>query len=193
MNLRILRHSRSKTKTMLKIAIIGPESTGKSELARALSAHFNSPFVPEYAREYVENLDRKYEFEDICTIAKKQIEQELIYENEFAEKTDFVFFDTELIITKVWFEHCYGIVPDFLTKRLERGFFDFYLLCVPDLPWQADPVRENGDKREFFFDWYKREIEQLGKPYAIIKGENEKRLQNAIKEIQKFVSMPKML
>ena len=165
---------------MIKIAIIGPESTGKSELTRALSAHFQSPYVAEYAREYVEKLDRKYDFSDICNIAKKQIEQELFYEKKSDENAEFVFFDTDLIITKVWFEHCYGKIPDFLTERLKQRFFDFYLLCSPDLAWQADKVRENGNNRDFFFDWYKREIELLEKPYAIITGKNEARLQNAI-------------
>ena len=174
---------------MLKIAITGAESSGKSELALALSAHFRSPYVPEYAREYVENLGRKYDFSDVCAIAKKQIEQELFYENDFSQKADFVFFDTELIITKVWFEHCYGTVPHFLTERLAQGFFDFYLLCAPDLAWQADAVRENGSNRDFFFDWYKREIEFLGKPYAIITGKNEARTQNAIEAVQRFKSL----
>ena len=171
---------------MVKIAIIGPESTGKSELTRALSVYFRSPYVSEYAREYVENLDRKYDFSDVCNIVQKQIEQELFYEKKSAENTEFVFFDTELIITKVWFEHCFGQVPDFLTERLEKRFFDFYLLCAPDLAWQADTVRENGDKRDFFFDWYKREIELLGKPYVIITGKNEARLRNAIEAINRF-------
>ena len=172
---------------MIKIAIIGPESTGKSELARALSAYFQSPYVSEYAREFVENLDRKYNFSDVCDIARKQIEQELFYEKKSDENAEFVFFDTELIITKVWFEHCFGQVPGFLTERLERRFFDFYLLCAPDLVWQADTVRENGNKRDFFFDWYKREIEFLEKPYAIITGKNEARLQNAIDAINHFL------
>ena len=171
---------------MIKIAIIGAESTGKSELARALSAHFQSPYVPEYAREYVENLGRKYDFSDVCNIARKQIEQELFYEKKSDENAEFVFFDTDLILTKVWFEHCFGQVPDFLIERLERRFFDFYLLCAPDLLWQADSVRENGDNRDFFFDWYKREIELLEKPYAIITGKNNERLQNAVDAISFF-------
>jgi nicotinamide riboside kinase len=171
---------------MLKIAITGAESSGKSELARALSVHFRSPYVPEYAREYVENLGRKYDFSDVCSIAKKQIEQELFYENDFSQKADFVFFDTELIITKVWFEHCYGTVPDFLIERLTQGFFDFYLLCAPDLAWQADGVRENGNKRDFFFDRYRHEIELLGKPHAIVTGKNEERTLNAIEAVRRF-------
>jgi nicotinamide riboside kinase len=91
-----------------------------------------------------------------------------------------VFFDTDLIITKVWFEYKYKSVPDFLTERLKQGFFDVYLLCTPDLPWEPDPVREHGTDREFFFDWYKNEIEQTGKPYVIVNGIGNQRIQQAI-------------
>ena len=64
---------------MIKVAILGPESTGKSSLAKSLAEHFNTDWVPEYAREYVENLAGTYTYEDVCTIAKKQIEQEIKY------------------------------------------------------------------------------------------------------------------
>jgi len=173
---------------MIKVAIIGPESTGKSELAKALAAHFDSPWVEEYAREYVQNLEREYDFADVFAIAKKQIEQELYYENEYGGNAAYVFFDTELIITKVWFEYCYKQVPDFVVERLGKGFFDFYLLCTPDLPWEPDPVREHGSDRDCFFDWYKREIEYLKKPYTIITGRGDERLQNAIEAIKNYTS-----
>ncbi len=164
---------------MFKIAILGPESTGKSTLAQTLAEHFNTEWVPEYAREYVENLKAPYTFDDICCIACKQIEQEKAFENSVS--TDkFVFFDTELIITKVWFEYKYKTVPSFVTERLKTGFFDLYLLCTPDLPWESDAVREHGTDREFFFDWYKKEIEQTGKAYVIVKGTGNERIQNAI-------------
>lgn len=171
---------------MFKIAILGPESTGKSTLAKALAEHFNTKWVPEYARGYVENLKAPYTFEDVCCIARKQIEQEKAYENSVS--TDkFVFFDTELIITKVWFEYKYKTVPEFVTERLKAGFFDLYLLCTPDLPWESDSVREHGTDRDFFFDWYKREIEQTGKPYVIVDGIGKNRIQNAIISVTSFL------
>ena len=164
---------------MLKIAILGPESTGKTTLAQALAEHFDTEWVPEYAREYVENLKAPYTFEDVCCIARKQIELEKVFENSVS--TDkLVFFDTELIITKVWFEYKFKTVPEFLTERMKVGFFDLYLLCAPDLPWEADSVREHGTDRDYFFDWYKREIEQTGKPYIIVKDIEKKRTENAI-------------
>lgn len=169
---------------MYKIAVVGPESTGKSELSEKLAAHYGSPWVKEYARTYVEQLKRDYTYNDLCTIARRQIEEELYFENN--TKEPFVFFDTELIITKVWFDYCFQQVPAFVTERLKTGFFDLYLLCQPDLPWEADPVRENGDNREYFYDLYKTEIERLGKPYVCIHGSGDKRLMNAIQLINKF-------
>jgi NadR type nicotinamide-nucleotide adenylyltransferase len=164
---------------MLKIAILGPESTGKTMLAGQLADHFQSPWVPEYAREYIENLSVAYTYDDICNITRKQIEQEKEIENA-TNKAKYVFFDTELIITKVWFSYRFGKVPDFLTKQLNSGYFDLYLLCLPDLPWEPDPVREHGEDRDFFFNWYKKEIEQTGKPYVIVSGTGQRRFQNAL-------------
>ena len=171
---------------MYKIAVVGPESTGKSELSEELAAHYGSPWVKEYARSYVEQLTRGYTYDDICVIAHRQIEEELYYENNHA--SSFVFFDTELIITKVWFDYCFQQVPDFVNERLKTGFFDLYLLCQPDLPWEADPVREHGDNRDYFYDLYKSEIKQLGKPYVSIHGSGGERLTNAIQLINNFIT-----
>jgi nicotinamide riboside kinase len=172
---------------MYRIAVTGPESTGKSELTKALADHFGCPFVPEFAREYVEKLHRPYAREDVEIIARKQIE----FENEYLQNNQFpyVIFDTELIITKVWFQYCYGEVPEFVQKQLESGFFDLYLLCEPDLPWIPDPVREHGDDREYFFELYRSEIVQLGKPYQLISGIGEERTDNAIKAVEAFCKM----
>ena len=169
---------------MYRIAVVGPESTGKSELSKKLAKHYGSPRVDEYARTYVEQLTHPYTFEDVCNIALKQIDYELFYEKESPEP--FVFFDTDLIITKVWFDYCFQQVPDFVNERLKTGFFDLYLLCEPDLPWQADPVREHGDDRDYFYDRYKSEIEQLEKPYVRIHGHGEERLMNAVRQIDNF-------
>lgn len=169
----------------IKIAIVGPESTGKTALAESLAKHYKAVWEPELARDYIEKLDRPYTFDDVCVIARQQIQQEINYE----QNTDytFVFFDTDLIITKVWLEYCYQNIPAFVSERLEKDFFDFYLLCAPDLEWKPDKVREHGDDRDFFFDWYKREIELLKKPYAIVKGKGEKRLKCAIGAIEDFL------
>ena len=169
---------------MLKIAIIGPESTGKTVLAKDLSSHFNTVWEPELAREYVEALNRDYTYDDVCEIGRTQI----IIEKKYQQNNiphEIVFFDTDLIITKVWLEYKYGECPEFLSKRLSERFIDFYLLCKPDLDWQPDPVREHGsgDERDFFYQWYKREIETLHIPYAEIGGQDKERIKNALEAI----------
>jgi len=169
---------------MYRIAILGPESTGKTALANQLADHFQSPWVPEYARSYIENLKTPYTYNDVCNIALKQIEEEKFYENIEFTNNKFVFFDTELIITKIWFDFRFGKVPQFLTDRMKISYFDLYLLCSPDLPWESDPVREHGEDREYFFDWYKKEIEQTGKPNVIVTGFGNQRFQNALNALK---------
>lgn len=173
---------------MYKIAIIGPESTGKSELAQQLAQTFSVPWVPEYARGYVEKLQRLYTYRDVCHIARRQIAEQQSFENIATDKK-MVFFDTDLIITKVWFEYCYSRVPSFVLKRLKVTFFDMYLLCEPDIPWEPDPVREHGDNRQFFFDWYKREAELTGTPCVIINGLGHERLKNAVNAIKSVIDI----
>ena len=148
---------------MYKVAIIGPESTGKSTLAHYLARRYNGVCVPEYAREYMEKLNRDYTMDDVVYIAKQQIRQLQELENAL------YFFDTELVITKVWFEYKYGSCPSWLEQAIHDYPMDVYLICYPDIKWKPDPVRENPDIRLELFQRYESEIQKLGIPYYIIK------------------------
>lgn len=152
------------------VAIIGAESSGKTTLAQYLAKRYNGLLVPEYAREYMEQLSRPYTIADVEHIARQQIAQLSTFHSQLSTKetTDLVFFDTELIITKVWFEHKYGFCPDWLVDALHKYPMDVYLLCYPDLPWIPDPVRENPDIRLELFNRYEAEVQALGIPYYII-------------------------
>ncbi len=99
-----------------------------------------------------------------------------------------LFYDTELIITKVWFLHKYNTCPTFLLEALDNNPIDFYLLCAPDLPFVPDPLRENPHLRDHLFQWYERELQAYHKPYAIIRGEGPARLQSAIQALQSHLS-----
>ncbi len=169
----------------VKIAVIGPESTGKTALCKQLADHYNAIWIPELAREYIENKNFIYTYEDVEEIAKLQIDQ--VEKLECAEEVNLCFFDTDLIITKVWFEHKYQNTPEFVLEHLAKRPIHFYLLCEPDLPWEFDPVRENGDNRDFFFDWYKEEIQNIAIPYAAVYGKGSERTQNAIKKVDEFL------
>ena len=157
-----------------KIGIIGPESTGKSTLASYLAHRYGGVLVPEYAREYMEKraCTSAYTYEDVLNIAQHQVQQlqaDIYGGITEGYRSNVVFFDTELIITKVWFLHKYGTCPDFVEEALRTYPMDVYLLCYPDMEWEPDPVRENPDIREYLFDWYEREIQALGIPYYIIR------------------------
>jgi nicotinamide riboside kinase len=162
---------------VFRVGIIGPESTGKSTLAKYLARRYGGVMVPEYAREYMElrACPSAYTHEDVLNIAQHQVQQLQDLSTTFSDgipeggQSDVIFFDTELIITKVWLVHKYGECPSFLEQALQQFPMDAYLLCYPDIPWEPDPVRENPDIREYLFKWYEREIQNLNIPYYIVK------------------------
>lgn len=101
-------------KGIINIVITGPESTGKTELSQYLAKLFNGHYVPEYAREYIENLRRRYEYEDVLKIAKHQIQ----YQKEISERfSGFVFYDTWLIITKIWLKEVFDKYPVWIDEN----------------------------------------------------------------------------
>ena len=164
-----------------RIAIIGPESTGKSTLACQLANHFNTTWVPEFSREYLATLNREYNYEDVLTIAKGQLgnENRLAL---FAE--DYLFVDTELIINKVWCDHKYHTCHQWILDRLQDHHYDLYILTYFDLPWEYDPLRENPTIREELFEVYRSELESYGANYRVVKGVGDERFNNALRFIE---------
>jgi len=171
--------------TIKRVVLIGPESTGKTELAEYLSKKFRTTFVPEYARSYVENLIRPYSYSDVEHIALKQLELEKEYEKD---ANNILFYDTFLIITKVWFDVVYNKRPFWIDKHIKNSKINLYLLCNTDLPWIDDPVRENGGKmREKLFDIYQKELDNYNFNYEIVTGVGEERYHNAFEIVNKFL------
>ena len=124
--------------------------------------------MPEYARGYVERKGTtEVSYEELCEIARHQIEE---METLAFSHSPFAFFDTELIVTKVWFDYAFGSVPEWLEEAIEKYRMDVYLLTKPDIPWVADPARSNGGDaiRRELFERYEREIQALEIPYYII-------------------------
>ena len=167
---------------IIRIAVTGPESTGKSLLSEQLAMHYRTAWVPEYSREYLNTLERPYDYEDILQIAKGQHERE----NKLISKSNrFLFCDTEPIVTKIWCEVKYQKCHPWITEQIRLNPYDHYLLCNIDLPWEDDPLREHPDKREFLFSLYQNELSKRKLPFSIISGIGNKRLQEAIKVIDK--------
>ena len=159
----------------MRVGIIGPESTGKSTLAKYLAKRYKGVYVADYAREYVERKESsEVSYEELCEIARHQINlmQRLEVRGERLEKL--FFFDTELIVTKVWFDYAFGSVPEWLETAIRAYPMDVYLLTYPDLPWVPDPARYNGSDsmRLELFHRYESEIQALDIPYYIIRHMN---------------------
>ena len=159
---------------MHKIIVTGPESSGKTTLCKALSKHFNLPFSKEFAREYLYMLNRDYNQKDLLKIAKGQLKSE--------QNTQLL--DTDLITIKIWSKYKYGSCDKWILEQIEKQKSKnrFYLLCKPDIPWEADPLRENPNDREELFEIYKKEIASLEHDYFIVDAENrlEKIIQKSI-------------
>jgi len=162
-----------------KIIITGPESSGKTTLCNALSNHFNLPFSKEYAREYLNALKRDYNPDDLLKIAKGQLQTE----------NGLQLLDTDLITLKIWSEYKYGSCDNWILTQIEKQKPEnrFYLLCSPDIPWQADKQRENPNDREELFEIYKQELNDLGHKYFIVKRED--RTENSISKISSITSL----
>ncbi|WP_158869926.1 AAA family ATPase [Maribellus comscasis] len=160
------------------IVITGAESTGKSVLTESLAKYFKVPFIPEIAREYIENIDRNYNYRDVEIIAKKQVELLHQFSNS---NYPFLFVDTWLIITKTWFEVVFKKVPEWIENEIQKTKIDLFLVCDTDLPWIPDPVRENGgENREILQKNYLKQIEYYNFNYKVVSGYDEKRLKNAL-------------
>ena len=147
-----------------------------------LAVHFGAPFVAEYAREYLTLNGVRYEEKDLLVIAKKQFESGESQERFFPNAKLFIH-DTEMITMKIWSREKYDRVDPQIEELVERSHFDHWLLCRPDIQWEADPLRENPYDRDRLFAIYEAELRSMRKPFTIIEGEHEKRMRKAIQVI----------
>ena len=170
---------------MFKIAIIGPESTGKSTLAEKLAKHFNTDYIPEYSRTYLENFEGQYTENDVVEIAKGQ--NKLILEEE-KKIPEILITDTETIVCKIWVEYVFKHLNETIDEILKQQDFDLYLLCDIDLPWVYDPLRENPnlEERKELFNIYKNTLTKMDVSFEIVRGDDEERVNNAINIINKY-------
>lgn len=166
---------------MKKIAIIGPECTGKTELAEALAVHFQTEWVPEYARHFIDHLNTPYGEEDLLKIAKGQ----LVDEDRLAETADtFLICDTNLVVIKIWSDFRYGHTDPWILESLATRKYDYYLLADIDIPWIPDPQREHPHMRQYFFDLYQDYLVANGLRYGLVTGLGSDRLKQAVKLIE---------
>jgi NadR type nicotinamide-nucleotide adenylyltransferase len=170
---------------MVKIAVIGPESTGKTYLAKHLADMFRTNYVPEYARPYLDQINRKYTESDLLEIAKgqKRSEDQILKQLN----RDILFMDTDLIVLKIWSDVKYGRCHPWIQQQIESDKYDLYLLTYPDLPWKGDPQREYpaASDRIRLFKLYEQELRSRKFQYVVIQGQKDERVNNAMAAILK--------
>ncbi len=171
----------------IKVVIIGPESTGKSTLAEQLAAAFGCQWVPEYARTYLEHLEREYTYADLLEIAKGQMKMEDMYA---LKKSDLLICDTDLHVVQVWSQHKFGQVDPWILQEIDKRKYDLYLLTDIDIPWENDPLREHPEPemRLYFSQIYRKLIEATGVPFFTISGNNDQRIQSAVAIVNSLLS-----
>lgn len=167
--------------TVKKVAVIGPECTGKSELSEFLAGYFKTDWVPEYARGYLNNLVRPYESHDLLAIAHGQIR----VEDEWIRNSNRVLIcDTNLYVIKIWSEFKFGTCDKTILEQISTRKYDLYLLTCIDLPWEDDPQREHPHNREQLYQLYLKEMNNQSVPFVEIKGERELRRKTAVKAVE---------
>ena len=173
----------------LKVVLFGPESTGKTTLSRQLARHYNSVWVPEYAREYLQNKwnneNKTCEPKDLLPIAEGQMR----LENALAQKTDTVLIcDTDLLETKVYSEAYYlGTCDPLLEKYALENTYDLYFLTYIDTPWEADDLRDKPNHRMEMFQAFQNELIKQKRSYVLLKGDKKSRLNEAVKHIDELL------
>jgi len=193
-----------------KIAIIGPESTGKSTLCEQLAQHYNTLWCPEYAREFLTAHGMKYTYDDLLTIAKGQLEQEDRYISLLSSQShipnsnisqspvtpdshrdhhSLLFIDTEMYVMKVWCEFVFGKCHSFILEQIIKREYDLYFLCNVDLLWTADVLREYPDveTRKRLYTIYKNTLINQPVPWVEISGESEQRFEKAIESVDRLL------
>lgn len=173
---------------MYRIAFIGPESTAKSALCAQLAEYYNTKWIPEYSRNYISKLNRPYTYDDVLHCIQMQIEEENKLSNSSSE---LIFSDNEVINGKVWLLDKYNQYPEWIDDEINNNPHDMYLLTYPDIDFFADEVRENESRRMYFYEWYKRELDENKLNYQIITGKGVQRFQNALQAVESFLDSKK--
>lgn len=180
---------RQQPANVVRVVLFGPESTGKTTLSEQLARHYNTVWVPEYARAYLQekwNNERKTcEATDLLPIAEGQME----LENRLATKaTDVLICDTDLLETKVYSEAYYlGYCDPLLEKYALSNTYDLYFLTYIDIPWEKDDLRDKPNDRERMFAYFKNTLEKYNRNFVILKGNKKERLATAVHHINKLL------
>jgi NadR type nicotinamide-nucleotide adenylyltransferase len=161
-----------------RICLIGPESTGKTELAQKLAKHFRAPWTREFARQYAEERENRLTYDDVEPIARGQMA------HLDAGRGELVIHDTDLLSTVVYARHYYDRCHDWIVAEARRRRADLYLLMDTDVAWIADAARDSGGSaREDLLNQFRAALDEFETRWVIISGDWEERFRSAVAAI----------
>lgn len=166
---------------MRKIVLTGPESTGKSTLARQLAADFGAPLVEEYGRAYCERFGNDCNALDLVHIAAGQLYHEDL---AAAQAPDLLICDTDLIVTETYAELYLGYCPPLIREMAGTRHYELWLLLDTDLAYVPDSIRLFAERRQAHFDRLREILEERSLPYVVISGNFEERFERAKQAIE---------
>jgi nicotinamide riboside kinase len=172
---------------MIRIAVTGPESSGKTTLSKALAEVCGGEWVPEYARFGLKP-DEDVTPSTLTSLAQAQL---ALLTQAAAKQPKLLVADTEFVVFDIWHREVFGIeMPRW--KELYAAFpFDYFLVCAPDIPWEADPLRSNPHDRERLMQSYLAKLDALECPYSILKGSHKLRMEVAQSVVKKIMGTKK--
>lgn len=155
-----------------RVVLTGPESSGKTSLAAYLSGVFRAPWVAEASRRFVETNPRPLSADTVEPIARLAMAMD---DEARAVAPSLLIHDTDLVSTVVYARHYYGACPPWILAEAKARLADLYLLCLPDLPWEPDGVRDRPAQRTELLALFGETLQALDATYTSIDGLGEAR------------------
>jgi HTH-type transcriptional regulator, transcriptional repressor of NAD biosynthesis genes len=167
-----------------RVVCFGPESTGKSTLAARLADHYQTNWVPEWARGYLDKNNGKCAYEDISVIALGQAASE----DALARHANRVLIcDTDTLTTTLWSDLYFNQCDDWVRDLATRRRHDLYLLHDIDVPWVDDKQRDMPHRREEFLQRCRAILDSHGRPYVMVRGDWEMRFHTSVAAIDRLL------
>jgi NadR type nicotinamide-nucleotide adenylyltransferase len=164
------------------VVLIGPESSGKTTLAAGIARELGVPWVPEAARRFVETDRTPLSAATVESIARLAM---ALDDAARAAGPALLIHDTDLVSTVVYARYYYGACPAWILREARERLGDLYLLCLPDLPWEADGVRDRPAARTELFASFREALDAFGAAYTVIGGSGPARQNAAVATIRR--------
>lgn len=174
--------------SVIRIVLYGPESTGKTTLAKALAEYYKTAWVPEYMRTFLENKflipgEEIVAYNELMPIAKGQIATE---NKALTKAKKFLFCDTNLLEIEVYADYYFDRCPEEIRIFAQENTYDLYLLTYIDTIWEEDDFRDSPENRQEFFKLFEDKLICNNLPYLVVKGSMQERMNTVISELERL-------